>query len=83
MLAEAAIRDKDFEGASTQYAKALAIASWWPEGRFNRALVLGELRRYTEAVREMKRYLQLVPEGPNARAAQDKIYEWEARAARK
>jgi hypothetical protein len=28
-------------------------------------------------MREMKYYLQLVPDAPNARAAQDKIYDWE------
>jgi hypothetical protein len=27
----------------------------------------------------MRRYLLLVPDAPNARAAQDKIYEWEAK----
>ena len=55
----------------------MKIAPWWPEGYFNRALILGELNRFAEAMREMKRYLQLAPDAPNARAAQDKIYEWE------
>jgi len=73
----------NFDGAFEHYAKALAIAPWWPEGRFNRALILGELKRYSEAVREMKRYLQLVPDAPNARASQDKIYEWEGKAGAK
>lgn len=78
--AEVMLREKRFLDAADYYGEALIAAPWWPEGRFNRALVLGELRDYGDAVREMKRYLQLVPNAPNTRAAQDKIYEWEAQA---
>jgi formylglycine-generating enzyme required for sulfatase activity len=41
------------------------------------ALLLGEAKKYRDAMREMKRYLQLEPQGTDARAAQDKIYQWE------
>lgn len=75
--AMAAVRDKQFSEAAGFYADASKIAPWWPDWHFNRALVLAELNRFEEASREMKRYLQLVPGAPNARAAQDKIYEWE------
>lgn len=75
--AESAVRDKRFGDAAQRYAEALKVAPWWPEGRFNRSLVLAETNRYGEAIAEMKRYLTLVPDAPNARAAQDKIYEWE------
>lgn len=78
--AEAAVRNKDYEDAADLYDEALKIAPWWPEGRFNRALILGELKEYGEAMVEMKKYLALVPDAPNARAAQDKIYEWEGKA---
>ncbi|MGQ0544312.1 MAG: tetratricopeptide repeat protein [Betaproteobacteria bacterium] len=78
--AESAVSEKRFEDAADGYEEALRAAPWWPEGRFNRALVLAELGRYTEAAREMKKYLALVPDAPNARAAQDKIYEWEDKA---
>ncbi len=81
--AESALRDKRLDDAVERYEEALKIAAWWPEGRFNRALILGDLERYAEAMREMKRYLALVPEAPNARAAQDKIYEWEDKVSRK
>jgi hypothetical protein len=56
----------------------LDIAPWWPEGHFNRALIMGETKKYWDAMREMKRYLLLVPDAPDARAAQDKIYQWES-----
>lgn len=81
--AEASVRNRDYEDAADLYDEALKIAPWWPEGRFNRALILGELKEYGEAMAEMKKYLMLVPTAPNARPAQDKIYEWEAKAARK
>lgn len=75
--AEGAVRDKEFFDAADLYAEALKIAPWWSAGHFNRALVLGETGEYGEAKREMNYYLQLMPDAPNARAAQDKIYEWE------
>lgn len=80
--AEAAVSEKLFGEAADKYEAALRAAPWWPEGRFNRALVLGELERHGEAIKEMKRYLALAPEAANARAAQDKIYAWEAAAER-
>ena len=80
--AEVAVRDKKFEDAAELYKKALGIAPWWPEGHFNRAIVLGESRYYLGAIREMKRYLIIVPNAPDARAAQDKIYEWELKTGK-
>lgn len=75
--AESAVREKNFADAAALYDKALTIAAWWPEGHFNRAIVLSETGAYATAIVEMKRYLLLVPDAPDARAAQDKIYEWE------
>lgn len=78
--AEDAARNRRFEAAADLFAKALQIAPWWPEGHFNRAVILGELAQPDSAILEMKRYLRLVPNAPNARAAQDKIYLWEGQA---
>jgi hypothetical protein len=36
---------------------------------------------YPGAIIEMKRYLTLVPDAPNARALQDKIYDWERKTS--
>ena len=74
--AEAAVREKRDDDAIDLFDKALSIAPWWPEGHYNRALLLGEAGRKPEAIREMKKYLALEPNAPDARAAQDKIYEW-------
>ncbi len=77
--AEFAFEEKRFEDATRYYARALEIAPWWPDGHFNRALILAELYGYEEAIREMRKYLLLAPDAPDARAAQDKIYQWESR----
>ena len=75
--AEAAVKAKDFETASERFSQALKIAPWWPQGRFNLALIYGELGLNARASAEMRRYLRLAVDAPNARQAQDKIYEWE------
>jgi hypothetical protein len=80
--AEAAIREQRYADAAEAFRAALKLAPWWPQGRFNRALILAELGRHAEAIEEMKRYLALVPDAANARQAQDKVYEWEAAARR-
>ncbi len=80
--AEFAVKEKQFYKAAELYGKALNIAPWWPEGHFNRAIVLSESKYPLEAIREMKRYLTLEPNAPDARAAQDKIYQWELKAGK-
>jgi tetratricopeptide (TPR) repeat protein len=78
--AEGAVHDKKFNDAADLYEQALEAAPWWPEGHFNRALLLSETGEFLDAIAEMKRYLALVPDAPDARAAQDKIYDWERKA---
>ena len=80
--AENAVRNKDLIAAARAYGEALKLAPWWPQGRYNRALIMGELGFHPEAIQEMQRYLALVPDAPNARQAQDRIYGWEAQPAR-
>jgi tetratricopeptide (TPR) repeat protein len=77
--AEFAVEQKRYADASNLFEEGIRLCPWWPEGHFNRALVLvtSELSDYKEAVMEMKKYLMLLPNAPDARAAQDKIYQWE------
>lgn len=77
---QSAIRDKDFDSAEDYFAQGSVAAPWWPPFHFDRAMVLGELGDYDAAVVEMQRYLALVPDAANARAAQDKIYVWQRKA---
>ena len=78
VAAELAVKDKRFWDAADEFERGLALAPWWPQGNFNLALVYGELRAYSRAARYMQRYLDLMPDAANARAAQDKVYEWTA-----
>lgn len=71
---------KQYKEGIDKYDQALNLAPWWAEGHFNRALTLANLDRYQEAMTSMKQFLMLAPNAPDARAAQDKIYEWELKA---
>ena len=68
---------KRYEESVALYKKALEIAPWWAEGHFNRALVLADQNRFHEAIAGMKHFVLLAPDSADARAAQDKLYEWE------
>lgn len=76
--AEFAISQKRFSDALSHYSSALEAAPWWPEGHFNSALIFAETEDYESAIASMQRYLQLVPEAPDARAAQDRVYQWQS-----
>jgi len=78
---QAAVKVKDFISAAELYLQAGEMYPTWPAGHFNAALVLGEMGDYEFAIREMNRYLALVPAAPNAHAAQQRIYEWEHKAS--
>lgn len=71
---------KLYAEATSLYRQALVIAPWWAEGHFNRALLFEEQSRVPDAITAMKAYLELSPNGADARSAQDKIYEWELNA---
>ncbi len=76
--AEFMAQQKRYEDAVNLYGQAIKVAPWWPEGHFNTALLLGDMRRWEEAIAAMKRYVLLAPTATDARAAQDKLYQWEA-----
>lgn len=80
--AETAIRDKRLWDAVDRFGKALDISPAWAAGRFNLALVYGELELPGLAISEMNKYLKLVPDAKNVRAAQDKVYEWQDKTKR-
>lgn len=54
----------------------------YPVAYFNLAFIYAQLNIYNAAIFNMKKYLMLVPNAEDARAAQDKIYEWEARVVK-
>jgi tetratricopeptide (TPR) repeat protein len=80
--AESAVREKRYWDAADRFSKALAISPAWAPGHFNLALIYGELELPGLAIQEMNKYLNLEPNAPDARAVQDKIYEWQDKARR-
>jgi tetratricopeptide (TPR) repeat protein len=79
--AEAAVREQRYDDAIAAFEKVVNLAPWWPQAHFNLAVLSAEQKKYQEAVNWMKGYLQWAPNAPDARQAQDKIYEWEGVAA--
>jgi tetratricopeptide (TPR) repeat protein len=78
--------DKDYLKAIEAYWDAIHAAPWLAQLHFDRALLIAEVARskadFSNAIREMQRYILLAPKAADLRAAQDRIYEWEARAER-
>lgn len=69
---------KEYERAIGFYNKAIEISPVaFPAAYYNLALLHAQVNDFRQAIFNMKKYLLLVPNAPDARAAQDKIYEWE------
>ena len=74
---------KEYEKAIDLYNKVIDVdPAAYPAAYYNLALLLAQTQRFSKAIYNMKKYLMLVPEAEDARAAQDKIYEWEAEMGR-
>lgn len=71
------VEKKRYDEAIVLLDQALELAPWLADGHFNKALVLANQNRNAEAATSMKQFLVLAPNAPDARAAQDKIYQWE------
>jgi hypothetical protein len=80
VAAEDAFKNKKFQEAAEYYEQGLAVEPLWPQGQYNAALLEGELLWYGMAAFHMKRYLELVPDAANAKAALEKMYLWEVKA---
>ena len=83
LLAENAVKEKQFEKALDYYETGLAILPTWPQGYFNASLIAAELGFYDEAVDHMQTYLELVPDAPDAQSARDQIVIWQSKAKEK
>jgi tetratricopeptide (TPR) repeat protein len=73
--------EKEYVQAIRLYEKAIEVNPFsYPSAYYNVALLYAQLYKYHDAVLNMNKYLLLVPDAEDARASQDKIYEWELNA---
>jgi tetratricopeptide (TPR) repeat protein len=82
VLAEYAYKNKDLPKAIIEYEEALTIFPYWPDGQSNLANLAAEVGTrpgYRIAVDHMQMYLDLVPDAPDAQAAQDSIIIWKSK----
>ncbi|MEW5774183.1 MAG: hypothetical protein AB1916_11745 [Thermodesulfobacteriota bacterium] len=73
-------QQKEFAKAMALYRKALDVDPLsFPAAYYNMALIASQQGNIYGAILNMRKYLLLVPDAEDARTAQDKIYEWQAR----
>lgn len=71
-------QQKKYAKAIEQYLKVIDLnPTSYPPAYFNLALLSAQNNSPLSAIHYMKHYLLLVPNAPDARGGQDKIYEWE------
>lgn len=80
LLAEDAVRRKDFSAALDAYRTGLMKDPMWPEGQYNAALLAAEAEDYEAAANYMRRYLVLAPDAKDAPAARDNLLVWQHKA---
>jgi tetratricopeptide (TPR) repeat protein len=79
--ANAMAEKKEFAKSIELYINALKINGIsYPAAYYNMGLILSQMEKYMAAIVSMKVYLLMLPDAPDARSAQDKIYEWQAAA---
>ena len=76
-------KQKQYSKAINMFYKVIEVdQTAYPAAYLNVALLSAIMQRYDAAIFYMKKYLLLEPDAPDARSAQDKIYEWEISAAK-
>ena len=77
--ANAAVQTKQNDRAIVYFNQALQFNELsFPDAYYNLALIFAQKNQFERAILNMKKYLLLSSDSPDARAAQDKVYEWEA-----
>jgi len=80
LLAEDAVQEKNPAAAEGYYRAGITIDPTWAPGWYNAALISAELKNYAAAALDMKHYLILLPDAPDAAAVKEKLLLWEAKA---
>jgi len=69
----------DYDQVAGEFKQAVHLAPWWPDARYNYALVQEAAGVYDWAIKNLKLYLLFKLSEVDARAAQDRIYAIEAK----
>ena len=80
-LGQAKLKNYDYQGALVEFAEAERIRPQWDEVFNQRGLAFAALARYSEAAAEWKKYLALASALVDKTSIQQKISQWETRAA--
>ena len=80
-LGQQKLKNYDYQGALGEFAEAERIRPQWEEVFNQRGLAFAAMARYSEAAAEWKKYLALAPAGVDKTAIQQRIAQWETRAA--
>jgi tetratricopeptide (TPR) repeat protein len=75
--AELLIKEASFNKAAREYWEAIQIAPYVAQLYYNSALIHAQLKRYPEAICQMKIYLMAAPDAPDAQAVKYEIAKWE------
>jgi len=70
---------QDYNQAILEYKQALLVSPWFADAYNNLGIGLQAAGNYANAERTLKMYLETKPSDSDARAAQDRIYEIEAK----
>jgi tetratricopeptide (TPR) repeat protein len=79
-ILRAAKSPEDFKGAIGEFQKAVRSAPWWGDAYYNLGVAEEAAGEFGEAKRHLQLYLASKPPTADARSAQDKIYEIDAKA---
>jgi tetratricopeptide (TPR) repeat protein len=77
---EMARSNEDFALALEEFQQAASLAPSWPDPFYNLGMIQEKLGKYGEAVRSLKRYLELAPTSSDAGSIRDLVYKLEFKA---
>lgn len=74
--ADNAFNEKENEEATKLYKEFLDIAPEYPYGWYNLAVVYSRVGNYEMAIADMRRYLEVFPDAPDAQIVRNTISDW-------
>jgi len=79
---EAAKSPQDYQDALTEFDQAKVLAPDWPDAYYNLGMIHEKIGNYDEAIDNLKKYLELLPNAEDAAQVGDIIYKLEYKRER-